>query len=156
GEVQRYLRLSREESIRIDALQFITTNDRTRSSITSTMMPAFSWLNDPHAAAAAGQTQYPARYEDSLPNAGAVALAVPVPVSARAGFDVAELLRSRGPVYLLGAEDSQVAPLVSALTGHIARAARQLATEMPGGRLDPPLTMCLDEAALICPIPLDK
>jgi hypothetical protein len=27
---------------------------------------------------------------------------------------------------------------------------------MPGGRLDPPLTLALDEAALICPVPLDN
>ena len=33
---------------------------------------------------------------------------------------------------------------------------RQLASEMPDGRLDPPLTLALDEAALICPIPLDS
>ncbi len=46
--------------------------------------------------------------------------------------------------------------MVCALTGHIARTARQLASEMPDGRLDPPLTLALDEAALICPIPLDS
>ncbi len=59
-------------------------------------------------------------------------------------------------MYLLGAQDAQVAPLVTALTGHVARAARQLAASMPSGRLDPPLTLVLDEAALICPIPLDE
>jgi len=36
-------------------LQFVTTNDRTRSSITSTIMPALEWLNDEDAAKAAGQ-----------------------------------------------------------------------------------------------------
>ena len=48
------------------------------------------------------------------------------------------------------------APLVTALTGHIAREARRIAATRPGGRLDPPLTLALDEAALICPIPLDN
>jgi hypothetical protein len=144
--VQRYLRMSRQESIRVDALQFVTTNDRTRTSITSTIMPALGWLNDPHAAAAAGQSGQPA---PTLVHGE-------VRVTERAGFDVAELLACCGTVYMLGAEDSQVAPLVCALTGHIARTARQLASEMLGGRLDPPLTLVLDEAALICPIPLDK
>ncbi|MGH3983508.1 MAG: type IV secretory system conjugative DNA transfer family protein, partial [Pseudonocardiaceae bacterium] len=59
-------------------------------------------------------------------------------------------------VYLLGAEESQVAPLVAALTGHIAREARRIAARQPSGRLDPPLTLALDEAALICPVPLDS
>jgi type IV secretory pathway TraG/TraD family ATPase VirD4 len=59
-----------------------------------------------------------------------------------------------GTVYLLGAEDAQVAPLVAALTGHIARVARAVAGRQPAGRLDPPATFALDEAAIICPIPL--
>jgi type IV secretory pathway TraG/TraD family ATPase VirD4 len=42
------------------------------------------------------------------------------------------------------------------LTGHIAREARRLAALEPGGRLDPPLTLVLDEAALISPVPLDS
>jgi type IV secretion system protein VirD4 len=71
-------------------------------------------------------------------------------------LDVEGLLALAGTVYLLGAEDAQVAPLVAALTGHIARTARQVAGRQPAGRLDPPLTLALDEAALICPIPLDK
>jgi type IV secretory pathway TraG/TraD family ATPase VirD4 len=45
---------------------------------------------------------------------------------------------------------------VAALTGHIARLAREVAGRQASGRLDPPLTLALDEAALICPIPLDK
>jgi type IV secretion system protein VirD4 len=146
GEVQRHLRGSRLESIRVDALQFVTTNNNTRTSITSTIMPALAWLNDETAAKAAGQGTAPKP----------VLVDGDVRVSERAGFDVADLLRTRGTVYLLGAEDSQVAPLVCALTGHIARTARQLASEMPGGRLDPNLTLALDEAALICPIPLDR
>jgi type IV secretion system protein VirD4 len=146
AEVQRHLRNSEQESIRVDALQFVTTNSNTRTSITSTIMPALAWLNDEHAAKAAGQGTGP----------GPVLVDGDVRVTERASFDVAELLRTRGTVYLLGAEDSQVAPLVCALTGHIARTARQLASEMPGGRLDPNLTLALDEAAVICPIPLDR
>src|SRR4029450_5507536 len=50
----------------------------------------------------------------------------------------------------------QTAPLVAALTGHIARQARQLAGVQPHGRLDPPLTLALDEAARLCPVPLGQ
>ena len=57
-------------------------------------------------------------------------------------------------MFLLGGEETQAAPLVCALTGHIAREARRLAALQPGGRLDPPLTLVLDEAALISPVPL--
>ena len=45
---------------------------------------------------------------------------------------------------------------MSALTGHIAREARRIAAHQPGGRLDPPLALALDEAALICPVPLHQ
>jgi hypothetical protein len=69
---------------------------------------------------------------------------------------VEALLALSGTVYLLGAEEAQVAPLLAALTGHTARLARQIAARQPDGRLDPPLSLDLDEAALICPIPLDK
>jgi type IV secretion system protein VirD4 len=146
GEVQRYLRLSTVQSIRHDVAQFIETNDRTRSSITSTIMPALGWLNNPTTATAGGQRSTP----------GPQLVDGEVRVTERASFDVAELLATRGTVYMLGAESSQVAPLMCALTGHIARTARRLAAEMPGGRLDPPLTIAPDEAAIICPIPLDK
>jgi type IV secretion system protein VirD4 len=128
GQVQQFLRHSPQPAYESDAAQFLDTNDRTRSSICSTIMPALGWLTDTTAAAAAE----------------------------RGGFDVAELLESRGTVYMLGAEDAQTAPLVTALTGHIAREARRIAATQPGGRLDPPLTLALDEAALICPIPLDN
>ncbi|HJQ46895.1 MAG TPA: TraM recognition domain-containing protein [Amycolatopsis sp.] len=127
-EVTRLLRRSPEPAYVEDAAQFLTTNDRTRSSICATIMPALGWLTDSTAAAAAtGGT-----------------------------FDVERLLAEQGTVYMLGAEEAQVTPLVTALTGHIAREARRLAAHQPGGRLDPPLTLALDEAALICPIPLDN
>jgi type IV secretion system protein VirD4 len=127
-DVQRCLRRSPEPAFESDAQQFLGTNDRTRSSICATIMPALGWLTDSTAAASA----------------------------TGGSFDVQQLLDTRGTVYMLGAEDGVVAPLVTALTGHIAREARRIAGTMPGGRLDPPLTLALDEAALICPIPLDN
>ena len=128
-EVPVLLRRAADPAFEQDAAQFVQTNDRTRTSITSTIMPALGWLTSPTAAAAA---------------ASATTL------------DVAELLASRATVFLLGAEETQAAPLVCALTGHIAREARRLAAVQPGGRLDPNLTLVLDEAALISPVPLDS
>src|SRR4051794_20024551 len=124
------LRRSPEKAFETDVAQFVSTNSRTRTSITSSVMPALAWLAHPAAAAAA----------------------MPGP----AGVDVAELLASRATVYLLGGEEAQAAPLVCALTGHIARQARTLAALQPGGRLDPALTLALDEAALISPVPLQR
>jgi hypothetical protein len=131
-KVEQLLRRSPQPAYESDAAQFLDTNERTRSSICATIMPALGWLTDATAAAAAESGD----------------------------FDVATLLESRGTVYMLGADDGQVAPLVTALTGHIAREARRIAATDSAlaakGRLDPPLTMVLDEAALICPIPLDN
>jgi type IV secretory pathway TraG/TraD family ATPase VirD4 len=126
--ITRLLRLSDQPAVAVDAAHFLTTNEKTRSSITSGIMPALCWLYDPNAVAAA----------------------------TGGGFDVDQLLRDRATVYLLGAEDAKTASLAAALTGHIAREARRIAGNLPGGRLDPPLTLVLDEAALICPVPLDN
>ncbi|ANY06384.1 type IV secretory system conjugative DNA transfer family protein [Pseudonocardia sp. HH130630-07] len=128
-DVPALLRRSGAAAFEQDAMQFLETNERTRSSITSSIMPALGWLTHPAAAAAAE----PGR-----------------------GFDVARLLEERATVFLLGAEEAQTAPLVCALTGHIAREARRLAAHQPSGRLDPPLGLFLDEAALISPVPLES
>jgi hypothetical protein len=127
-EVPALLRRSQVETFDKAAEQFVTTNDRTRTSITNSIMPALGWLNHPSAAAAA---------------------------SGR-GFDVEKLLEAKATVFLLGAEEADTGPLVCALTGHIAREARRLAVQRPSGRLDPPLLLALDEAALISPVPLEN
>ncbi|MQA15588.1 MAG: TraM recognition domain-containing protein [Pseudonocardiaceae bacterium] len=128
-QVTSLLRRCPEPAYAEEVAQFLDTNERTQSSITTSITPALGWLASPAASAAA---------------------------SGATPFDVAELLRSRATVYLLGAEETQAAPLVTALTGHIAREARRIAARQPGGRLDPPLTLVLDEAALISPVPLDS
>src|SRR6266508_2735355 len=56
----------------------------------------------------------------------------------------------------VAADDGTVAPLIGAVTAEIAHQARAVASVRPGGRLDPALTMCLDEIALVCPTPLDR
>lgn len=112
------------------AKHFLTTNARTRSSITSSIMPALAWLTCPPAVAALragpGRTQ----------------------------LNITDLVIQRGSVYLLGRHEAHTAGLLAALTGRIVRQARHLASYQPGGRLDPPLTLALDEAARIAPIPL--
>ena len=52
-EITALLRRSAEPALRQDAIQFMTTNDRTQTSITSTIMPALGWLTHDAAAAAA-------------------------------------------------------------------------------------------------------
>jgi len=131
-EVTGLLRRSPEPAFRVSFEQFVGTNDRTRTSITSTIMPALGWLTSAAAREAAGLGPEGAR-----------------------PFDVAELLATHGTVFLLGGEESHAAPLVTALTGYIAREARRIAATRPGGRLDPGLRLALDEAALICPVPLE-
>ncbi len=117
GEITSLLRnKSTEPGFVASITQFIETNERTRTSITSTIAPALGWLTHKPAQAAAR----PAR-DGGHP------------------FDVTALLASRGSVFMLGGEEAQVAPLVCALTGYIAREARRLAAFCPGGRLDPPL-----------------
>lgn len=127
--VLRLLRRSPSPAFEAQALQFFENNDRTRSSITTTILPALQWLTS----AVARDAARPG-----------------------ASINVARLLEERGTLYLLGAEDALTAPLVTALTAHIAREARRIASLQRSGRLDPPLTLVLDEAALICPIPLPK
>jgi type IV secretory pathway TraG/TraD family ATPase VirD4 len=123
------LRRSGVQAFEQDVTQFLETNERTRSSITSTIMPALGWLSHPAAAEAARPG---------------------------VGFDVERLLADRATVFLLGAEETQTGALVCALTGHIAREARRIAASSPNGRLDPNLTLALDEAALISPVPLES
>ncbi len=115
------------------ARQFFQMNDRTQTSITTTMMPALQWLTDTRAA--------------ELGDAD---------VAGGDLFDVREFIDHKGSLYMLGAKDGTTAPLTAALTAEIAETARMLAEDQPGGRLDPPLTLALDEAALICPVPLDE
>ena len=126
-EVPALLRRAGTPVFEQDVEQFLDTNDRTRTSITTSIVPALEWLKD-EAGAKAGRHG--------------------------ARFDVEWLLNSRATVFLLGQDEAHTKALMCALTGHIAREARRLAELSPGGRLDPPLRMALDEAANICPVPL--
>ena len=72
-------------------------------------------------------------------------------VSPRGGetFDPVTFLGSRGTLYLLGTASgaSATARLVSALIEDVVETARHVAGQSPRQRLDPPLSMILDEAA---------
>ena len=64
-------------------------------------------------------------------------------------FDPYAFLRQRGTLYLLGTASgaASTASLVAALVEDVVEVARKMAAASPGGRLDPPLGLILDEAA---------
>ena len=119
----RLLRGSPSKTVLEDARQFLDCNDRTRSSITTSIMPALRWLQFPVARQAAGL--------DGETNP----------------FRVEMLLDDTATLYILGQVESATSPLMAALTGYVARNARRRAATTLSGRLDPPLGLHLDEAA---------
>jgi type IV secretion system protein VirD4 len=73
------------------------------------------------------------------------------------GLDIRSFLRESGTLYLIAEaqnEDSPVAPLFACLANEIRYEAALMGSRMPGGRLDPPLLMALDEVTQICPVPV--
>jgi len=70
-------------------------------------------------------------------------------------FDPREFIRQRGTLYLIGTKSGAAAagPYLSALIDDIDYAAREMAFVAPGGRLDPPLSLILDEIANLSPWP---
>jgi len=66
-------------------------------------------------------------------------------------FDPARFTISRDVLYLVTESRSAASPLIAGLTDAAMRAGRRSA-EQAGGRLDPPMTLVLDEAANICRI----
>ena len=69
-------------------------------------------------------------------------------------FDPDRFLAERGTLYVVGSSGAQlsVAPLITALIEDLAERAIGIAARSPHGRLDPPLTLFLDEAANIAPL----
>lgn len=107
--------------------------DKTKDSIYATLSSAVEFMSDPHAAA--------------IVDAGEAG-----------SFDAEAFIRGRGTLYLLGhhRQSGGLAPLITAFTGMLFEAAKHMASFYPGGRLDPPVMLALDEAALITPVPLDQ
>lgn len=78
---------------------------------------------------------------------------------AGAGFDVESFLEENGTLYLLaapGADGELVAPVFTPLVEDIHARAIIHAQRKGQKRLDPPLSMPLDEIATICPLPLPE
>ena len=72
-------------------------------------------------------------------------------------LDLDAFLREAGTLYLIAetrGEDSPVAPLFACLASELHYTAALAGSRMPGGRLDPPLLMALDEVTQICPVPV--
>ncbi|WP_331729801.1 type IV secretory system conjugative DNA transfer family protein [Streptomyces chartreusis] len=112
--------------------QMLRAPERTRDSVYLTLVRSFQFMSHPEVQA----------------------IVSPRPGEQR--FDPHDFLRSRGTLYVMGRDMryGSVSPLFSALVGEIYDAAYVLADNSPGGRLDPYLRMVLDEAAVICPLPL--
>ncbi|MCQ9164133.1 type IV secretory system conjugative DNA transfer family protein [Arthrobacter sp. STN4] len=77
------------------------------------------------------------------------------PVNREDEFDPKTFIRDRGTLYLIGTKSGSAAagPYLSALIDDIDAAARDMAFTAPGGRLDPPLSLILDEIANLSPWP---
>jgi type IV secretory pathway TraG/TraD family ATPase VirD4 len=108
--------------------------EKTAATVRMVMSRAVAFLNDPALASA------------TLPAPGHE-------------FSIDEFLTSGGTLYLLArgnGEESVLAPLFAALAAEIQHRAVQIGSRMPGGRLDPPLLMALDEVTQICPVPLPQ
>jgi type IV secretion system protein VirD4 len=69
--------------------------------------------------------------------------------------DLGEFLRADGTCYLMASERraSMLAPVVAAFADDLIETAALIAAASPGGRLDPPLGLFLDEVANIVPLP---
>ncbi|WBQ08708.1 TraM recognition domain-containing protein [Kribbella sp. CA-293567] len=71
------------------------------------------------------------------------------------GLDPATFIREKGTIYLLGtgAGASATSSFIAALLEDITESARQMAAKNLGGRLEPPLSLVLDEIANLCAVP---
>lgn len=114
-----------------DALEAIVTmDDRTRGNIWTGVRQSLAALADPRVLDAVT----PPRGEQ---------------------FDPETFLTERGTLYLLGtsAGAGAAASLVNAFIEDMLETARQLAATRPGARLDPPLSLVLDEIGNLAPLP---
>jgi hypothetical protein len=74
-------------------------------------------------------------------------------------LDLESFVRERGTLYLVGepTEDPRIhpgaMPLLTALASSVVEHGRRMAARSPAGRLDPPLTLVLDDIAALAPIP---
>jgi len=110
-------------------------NDRTNSNIFKTLALTFSFLSDPTIAeivASAHRVERP--------------------------FDPQAHMLAKGTLFMIGSDRqfAGIGPLFTALTGEIKYTADMLSSRMPGAKMEPPPAFILDEAALICSVPLEQ
>lgn len=113
--------------------QIMTTRaEKTRESVFLTLQLCLEFMADPNVARCA------------------------LPVPGQPTFDVDAFVAGHGTLYLLGSakQHGGMGPFFAALTGLIFEAAKRRSQAVPGERLDPPLSLVLDEATNICPVPL--
>jgi hypothetical protein len=87
-----------------------------------------------------------------LGNPALAASVLPEPGTA---FDIEDFLAVSGTLYLIAeaqSEEAPVAPLMACFLNEVHYTAKMAGSRMPGGRLDPPLLMALDEIANIAPV----
>ncbi|MGH3326553.1 MAG: type IV secretory system conjugative DNA transfer family protein [Streptomycetales bacterium] len=108
----------------------IEADPRQRTRVWTGVRQAFAWLADPPV------------LEACTPDPGE-------------RFDIAQLLRGRGTLYLVGTGTggAPVTPLVTALIEDVVEHGRRAAARSPGGRLDPPLLAMLEDVATAAPLP---
>ena len=113
---------------------FLSEPQNTKGSVISMITPALAWVSD-----------------DAARHIGAAPLD-------EVNFDARQLIIGRETLHVIGQNQAggPMTPLTSAFVAEIAHHARLLAATMPGGRLDPPVTMLLDEAAIAVRLPLDQ
>lgn len=111
---------------------YLSLSDRTRQSIAATLARVLKFMLVP-----------------------ACALAVTA-ADGQPGFDFAAFVTSTDTLYLVAADSatSPVPPLFAAIIAELAHAARLAGAAGAAGRLDPPLTVVLDEVANIAPVPV--
>jgi type IV secretion system protein VirD4 len=135
-QIQEILQGTPEGPAQIENLgQFfgmVGAGDRTRLSITNSLMPALEWLGNPRLAALGD-----AQGEDLL-------------------NIKRDLLDADATIYLLGAQSKITSPMTGTLVAEIVHQATEIAETLPGGRLDPALLLALDELALTVPGPVPQ
>jgi type IV secretion system protein VirD4 len=112
----------------------MSTDENYGGAVCNGTMTALAWLSDPAMAAAA------------CPRPGS-------------GFDMEAFVRDGcGTIYLIGADKphGSLAPYFAAFTAELFETAKRVASCSPGTRLPVPLTLALDEAPIVCPVPLHK
>lgn len=83
-------------------------------------------------------------------------VACPLPGEDR--LDAWDFVTGNGTLYLIGTDrpHNSLAPYFACLTAHLFDTAKRVASVSDGARLDPPLTLVLDEPAITCPVPMDR